>query len=233
MKGLVRTILDAFRRPRRSEPADAASSEPESARPPSRQAVFTNIYRDNIWQNAESRSGPGSTVARTAPLRPVLLALFEELGVRSLLDAPCGDFNWMKEMPLGEIQYTGVDVVVDVIERNQRLHGQPGRRFLVADIAADPLPTADLILCRDGLVHLSDGDVLRVLDRFRRSGARYLLATTFPAQPANVDIAAGHWRPMNLEIAPFHLPAPLRRVSDGCTAAGYTDKALGLWELNQ
>jgi SAM-dependent methyltransferase len=196
-----------------------------------RQAVFTAIYDDNGWQNAESRSGPGSTVVRTASLRPTLLALFEELGVRSLLDAPCGDFNWMKEMPLDGIEYIGVDVVAELIGRNHRLHGRPGRRFLVADLVADALPAADLILCRDGLVHLPDEDVLRALDRFRRSGARYLLATTFPGQPANSEIVAGHWRPMNLEKAPFHLPPPLRLVSDGCTAPGYTDKALGLWEL--
>jgi SAM-dependent methyltransferase len=195
--------------------------------------VFTTIYHDNGWRNAESRSGPGSTVARTASLRATLLALLEELGVRSLLDAPCGDFNWMKEMPLEGVEYIGVDVVAGLIGRNRRLYGRRGRRFLVADIAADPLPTADLILCRDGLVHLPDGDALRALDRFRSSAARYLLATTFPGQPANSDIAAGQWRPMNLEKAPFDLPPPLRLVSDGCPTPGYTDKALGLWELTQ
>jgi SAM-dependent methyltransferase len=222
MKGLVRAILDTFRRPWRSEPG-----------PSPRQAVFTTIYHDNGWQNAESRSGRGSTVARTASLRPALLALLEEFGVRSLLDAPCGDFNWMKEIPLEGIEYVGVDVVAELIERNRRLFGRRGRQFLVADVVAHPLPAADLILCRDGLVHLPDGDALRALDHFRRSTARYLLATTFPGQPANSDIAAGHWRPMNLEKAPFNLPPPLRLVSDGCPIPGYTDKALGLWELTQ
>jgi hypothetical protein len=222
MKGLVRAILDTFRRSGNSNP------------PPSlQQAVFTTIYHDNGWQNAESRSGPGSTVARTTSLRTALLALFEELGVRSLLDAPCGDFNWMKEMPLEGVEYIGVDVVVELIARNRRHYGRGGRRFLVADLTADSLPTTDLILCRDGLVHLPDADALRALDCFRQSGARYLLATTFPGQPASSDIAIGQWRPMNLEKAPFNLPPPLRLLSDGCPAPGYTDKALGLWELSQ
>lgn len=222
MKGLVQGILDTLRRPRKCAPD-----------PSSRQAVFTTIYHDNGWQNVESRSGPGSTVARTASLRLALVALLEELGVRALLDAPCGDFNWVKEIPLEGVEYIGVDVVAELIESNRRLFGRRGRRFLVADIAADPLPSADLILCRDGLVHLPDADALRALDHFRHSAARYLLATTFPGQPANSDIVAGHWRPMNLEKAPFNLPPPLRLVSDGCPIPEYTDKALGLWELTQ
>src|SRR5262249_46825833 len=159
----------------RMSEGEAAHSAPARL---SREAVFTAIYRDNTWQNAESRSGHGSTVARTTAVRQALLALVEELGVQSLLDAPCGDFNWMKEIPLSGVAYIGVDVVPEMIERNRRLYGKGGRRFVVADIAADPLARADLIFCRDGLVHLSNADALRALDRFHRSGARYLLATT-------------------------------------------------------
>ena len=45
----------------------------------------------------------------------------------SLLDAPCGDFNWMRHVPLGGVSYTGADVVPELIARNRRDYGRDGR----------------------------------------------------------------------------------------------------------
>jgi SAM-dependent methyltransferase len=195
------------------------------------EAVFAQIYRDNVWQNAESRSGHGSTIERTVIVREALAALIDELGIRTLLDAPCGDFNWLKEVPLPNTHYLGVDVVPEMIERNRRLYGNERREFRVLDITADPLPAVDLLFCRDGLVHLSNADAQMALAAFRRSASRYLLATTFTQRTANDDIPTGHWRPINLEQAPFLLPPPVRALSDGCPIPEYADKALGLWRI--
>ena len=128
--------------------------------------VFTAIYRTNAWENAESRSGHGSTVARCRPVMRALADLIEQFGVKSLLDAPCGDFNWMKEVALPGVRYVGVDVVAEMIERNRRLYGRPGRAFRCLDVTRGPLPRADAIFCRDCLVHLCHADV-----RWRRSSA--------------------------------------------------------------
>lgn len=194
-------------------------------------ATFTEIYRNNAWENAESRSGPGSTVARCQPVIAALLQLIEELSIRTLLDAPCGDFNWMKEVPLPGIRYVGMDIVPDLIERNRELYSDHSREFRQGDITRGPLPKADAIFCRDALVHLSEADVFSALRTFKNSGSTYLITTTFPAQMANVEIATGQWRPLNLEQAPFHLPTPARMLSDGCPHPGYTDKGLGVWRL--
>jgi hypothetical protein len=200
---------------------------------PTMSEIFTTIYQTNAWQNAESRSGPGSTVARCQAVIQALTDLVGAFAVKSLLDAPCGDFNWMKEVPLPDTAYIGVDVVPEVIDRNQRLYGNSWREFRCLDITRGPLPRVDMIFCRDGLVHLCEADVLKALAVFKRSDSRYLAATTFPARTSNEDITTGEWRPVNLEKAPFHLPAPLRLVSDGCLIPGYTDKALGVWRLEQ
>lgn len=193
--------------------------------------TFTAIYQTNAWQNAESRSGPGSTVARCEPVVRALAELIREFAVGTLLDAPCGDFNWMKDIPLPGTAYLGVDVVPEMIERNLRLYGAPGRAFRCLDITRGPLPRVDMIFCRDCLVHLCHVDALKALTVFKRSGSRYLATTTFPAQEANEDVATGGWRPLNLEKAPFFLPPPVRLVSDGCPIPEYTDKALGVWCL--
>jgi SAM-dependent methyltransferase len=200
----------------------------------SQAATFTAIFRANAWGSAESVSGPGSTEARGADFQDELIALLDGWNVRSILDAPCGDFNWMRNvLAKRDLRYTGVDIVEELIVRNSRLHGAGNRRFLCGDMTRADLPRADLIVCRDGLVHLSFVDARAAIRNFRRTGSRYLLATTFVGRPRNSDVPTGGWRLLNLEVPPFAFPAPLALVDERCThsAGAYRDKRLGLWEL--
>jgi hypothetical protein len=195
------------------------------------EAVFRRFYRENLW-GAESVSGPGSTAWPTAVIRQRLPELLRELGVATLLDAPCGDFNWLSTCEL-PARYIGCDIVGELIDDVRRRHGSADRRFERLDITRDPLPAADLILCRDFLGHLPFSDIAATLTNFRASGARYLLATTFPRWRYNADIGAcGDWRPLNLELPPFDLPPPLRLIAEvNVEDPRHTDKSLGLWQL--
>jgi hypothetical protein len=117
--------------------------------------VFKDVYRNNIWGDPETVSRHGSGVARTAAFRDQFANLLIELGTRSLLHAGCGDFNWMKEVQLPIARYFGVDVVPELIAKNQTNYKAPGGLFIHGtllihgDIARDDLPRSDLILCRD------------------------------------------------------------------------------------
>lgn len=199
---------------------------------PSTEKIFARIYKRNSWGDLESRSGTGSSVARTEQLRPRLTELLLDLAVGSILDLPCGDFNWMRLTELPGIDYLGADVVSSLIARNNSLYAGPRRSFLRLDMLCDSVPRADLILCRDGLVHLSFFDIARALRRMMESGATFLLATTFTAHDPNQDIATGEWRPLNLSSEPFHFPLPLKLLADGPRPDGtYPDKALALYRL--
>jgi hypothetical protein len=195
--------------------------------------IFTEIYETNAWKNAESRSGAGSTRARAATFRDDLAMLLKHLRIQALLDAPCGDFNWMVDVVPDVARYIGADIVVEMIEANKRHHGSPSRQFVVADIVSDALPRADLILCRDALVHLTLADIWRTLRNFRRTGATYLLATTFTDHVSNSDIATGEWRVLNMQALPFAFPPPLASIDERCHHTGgvYADKRLALWRL--
>lgn len=193
--------------------------------------IFTLIYAKNIWGSAESRSGTGSTLGETVSLRQSLPALLRQFQIASLLDIPCGDFHWMSAVDLGNVIYTGADIVAELVDDTSRKYRQPGRQFVCLDLLTDALPAADAILCRDCLVHLPNNMVLRALGNIRRSGATYLLATTFPAHPGNPDIDLGYWRPINLQRAPFHLPEPLALLHEGNPDPLYADKCLGLWRV--
>jgi hypothetical protein len=190
--------------------------------------------KGNTWGDAESVSGPGSTQARGADFQRELVALLDRFEVRSLVDAPCGDFNWMRNVLADrDLHYTGIDIVEELITRNVRLHSGAQLRFVCADMTRVDLPKADLVLCRDGLVHLSFADAKAAIRNFRRSGSRYLLTTTFIERARNTDIPTGGWRVLNLEAPPFSCPPPLAVIDEHCTHTGgiYRDKRLGLWEL--
>jgi hypothetical protein len=196
--------------------------------------VFGGIYKRRVWGDGESRSGPGSGLLRTEPIRADLTVLVRSLGVRSLLDAGCGDFHWMQAADLGLDTYIGIDVVGELVEECAVRYARPGVRFAQVDITRDPLPRVDLILCRDVLPHFSYADIHRAIRNFVDSGSRWLLTNTFVDRQENVDIVTGEWRPLNLECAPFRLPAPSRVLDEYCHHSGgiYADKRLLLWALD-
>ncbi|MGY4827994.1 class I SAM-dependent methyltransferase [Sphaerotilaceae bacterium SBD11-9] len=194
--------------------------------------VFTEIFAHNGWSGDESVSGLGSSLSQTQVLIDTLPGLFKEHGVRTVLDAPCGDFHWMRKVDLTDINYLGADIVADVVERNKK-HERPGVRFQHLDLIKDKLPQVDLIFCRDCLVHFSYHDLKAALDNIRKSGSTYLLTTTFPGRERNTNIATGEWRPLNLMAAPFHFPPPLVMINEKCTEADgmFADKSMGLWKI--
>lgn len=196
-----------------------------------RRAVFDDFYHRNKWQGKTSLSGTGSDPAQTARLEAELATLLRELGVRRLLDVPCGDFAWMQRVDLDGINYIGGDIVAPLIEANRKHYAAPGVEFNVLDVVSGPLPPADLLLCRDCLVHLPLRDAMGALRTMAAAQIRHVLLTTFPTRDANPDIATGKWRPLNLERAPFNLPPPQRLLIEGCAEkeGRFADKALGLW----
>lgn len=197
--------------------------------------VFTHIFRRNYWGGTSSISGTGSDSLQASVLLRAVPQLLQDLGVRVLLDIPCGDFHWMREVNLPGISYIGADIVTDLVARNRASYGGDRREFIRLDVIRDALPTADLVLCRDCLVHLSIADIRRALRNVCASGSRYLLTTTFVDRPDNPDIATGQWRPINLQAPPFGLPAPLRLINEECAEedGAYPDKSLGLWEIRE
>ncbi len=196
-------------------------------------AAFETILRTNAWGSAESVSGPGSERARAALFQAEFSALVGRLGIRSLLDAGCGDLNWIPALDLPLARYVGVDVVPALLVESRRRHGRQGWEFRSADITCDPLPRVDLVFCRDCLVHLPLADVARAMDNFGRSGSTWLLATTFLTR-TNVEIGVGDWQPLNLEAAPFNLSPPIALIDERCPPdrGDYSDKRLALWRLD-
>ena len=169
---------------------------------------FTFIFDQNYWGDGESKSGYGSSLAMTVSLRrelPKLINLFE---VKSIFDAPCGDFNWMKEVDLSQIRYTGGDIVKELIEKLQNEYSRDNVNFLEFDLTSNQIPCSDLVLIRDCLFHLSTRDILEVLSNFVKSKSKYLLTTSHLNKRdfVNRDIFSGDFRRLDLFSHPYFLP---------------------------
>lgn len=194
---------------------------------------WTALHRLGIYHGEESLSGPGSSLDETAAIRGALPEIIRRHGIASLLDVPCGDFHWMALTDLAGAAYTGADIVPEIVAANEVRYGSPGRRFLLLDATRDALPRADLVHCRDLLIHLSLADISRVLDNIAASGARFLLTNTYTSRTVNPDIPSGDFRPLNLRLPPFDFPEPLALIDERCQQGDglYRDKAMALWPV--
>jgi hypothetical protein len=187
---------------------------------------FTKIYMSNHWNSLESRSGEGSTFENTQGIRAELPKIFEKYEIRSMLDAPCGDFNWMQSVTKNaSITYIGGDIVQALIEKNQAKYGDKNISFLHLDLTKTSLPMVDLLFCRDCLFHLSYQDIARVLENFLRSPIPYFMTTSnaAPCGPRinNLDIVTGDMRSIDLFSDPFSL-------SQGYVLESIADKMVSL-----
>ena len=196
--------------------------------------TFILLHRLGIYHGEESWSGAGSSLAETAALRNALPMLVEEYGIRRMLDVPCGDFHWMQHVDLGSVEYSGADIVPDLVTRNTERFGAPERTFVTLDITRERPPAVDLVLCRDLFIHLSLADVDRAILNIVESGSRLLLASHFRACSENVDIRSGEYHPINLCAPPFRLPPPIKIIDEHSQLAGGAgrDRSMALWLLD-
>lgn len=191
--------------------------------------VFTNIIKGGYW--ADVPCGTGSTMAYTQPLRDGLKEFLEKHNIKSMVDAPCGDYSWMSQTPLPEgIKYTGGDIVEHMVDANKNKY--PGVEFACFDISTDALPDVDLLFCRDCLIHFSHADVIKTLKNIVSSNIQYILITSYDDEFAdNKNIQTGDFRPISFTKSPYTLGDPIDKIFDWApgTRNGGVTKHMILW----
>ncbi len=189
---------------------------------------FGAIFANNIWGNLETTSGFGSTQAATEGIRQALPRLIQQYEIATFLDAPCGDFNWLSRLDL-DVNYIGVDIVGKLVQSNRHRFGNDRRIFLEKDICTDPLPTSDLILCRECLNHIPLQRAHQAVTNVCASAARLLMITHYPMLNANFDQPSSfRYRPLNLTLPPFSLRTPDDLIDESAFEPG---KTIAVWNL--
>jgi hypothetical protein len=120
----------------------------------------------------------------------------------------------MQQVELGSVAYIGGDIVPDLIEQNNAKYQSASRQFVVLDLMKDQLPQADMLLCRDCLIHLSFRDIELAIKNIVKSGIPYLLTTHYPHLTLNADIVTGDFRAINLQLPPFRFPKPITVIPE-------------------
>lgn len=172
----------------------------------------------------ETRCGKGSTLAATKSLRAALLPLIKLLNIRSLVDAPCGDCNWISTLNLAanDVFYVGADSDPANLEDARRR----GMRVTQRNIIAEDLPNADLLFCRDFLQHLTDAEIFEFMCRHvNPKRYKFIALTSHDVDHYDHLAVSGQYRPINMTRAPFMWPLPHHSIYDG---AG---RIMGVWRL--
>ena len=104
-------------------------------------------------------SGGGSTPKQSAPYIEILKDILKKYHVKSVADIGCGDWQFSRHINWAGISYVGYDVVKCLIEMNQKQFGSDKIIFKQADFTKEDIQSADLLLCKEVLQHLTNSDV--------------------------------------------------------------------------
>lgn len=170
---------------------------------------FTSVFRERLWGNGESVSGPGSYRGSPMWVKGVeaIDAAVTKFGVRTMADCPCGDFvsasGALEIHPL--LEYVGYDIVADLIFQNRKNH--PSRRFEQFDIISNILPKYDLVFCKELLIHLTNSQIFSALKNIKLSGSTYFIASnSFGVENIELEHAVdGQARAVDLTKPPYNL----------------------------
>jgi len=171
--------------------------------------IFTNIYVNDVWnmgQN-ESKSGLGSTINYTENIRKKIIEFINEKSIKNMLDTSCGDWNWMKLISNQLCDYTGIDVVKDLILENNKNFSNNKIKFIHNDfltfIKNQPNNSFDLIFCRHTLEHLPTEYNINFINECKRV-CKYLFITGYnDNNKINTEVSITNYIPINLKLSPY------------------------------
>ncbi len=143
------------------------------------QEVMGTIYKKKAWggRKHDFYSGLGSHLSKIVD--PYVKKMLQFLGAfdpkLTICDLGCGDFNVGNRLVDYSAKYIGVDIVPELIARNKERFKDPKLEFRCLNIVTEDLPMADCILVRQVLQHLSNDEIVLVVDKLKKY--KYLIVT--------------------------------------------------------
>ena len=178
--------------------------------PSSNEVIFSTIYETGGWDTEDGvkgTSGSGSSPKNAKIYIEFLKDFLTSKQIKSVVDLGCGDWQISQLIDWKGIQYKGVDVASNVIERNKMLYASENISFVRADGIDNVLPKADLLICKDVLQHLPFSDILSVITQLSKFKYCIIVNDVDPVTLTceNKDIPRGHYRLLDLTKPPFSL----------------------------
>jgi SAM-dependent methyltransferase len=171
--------------------------------PPSPEDIrgtFSFIYEKDLWGRG---SGAGSFPEYTQPYVVMLQRFLHDHQIRSVVDVGCGDWQFSRLIDWGGVDYLGLDLVESLIEANRKAFATNSIAFEVSKVG-EPLPSADLVLCKDVLQHLPLAVVADYLAEFGQRFNHVLITNdVYPDVSTNVECPLGSGRAIRPDLDPF------------------------------
>ncbi len=169
-------------------------------------AVFQRIYQRNLWGFG---SGHGARPRVTKGYRAFVENFIRENAVTSVVDFGCGDWQCSRLIDWTGADYLGLEVVPELVRRNQARYGRPGIAFAPSPDRLAEVPRADLLLVKHVLQHwptrLVQDFIVEVVPKFRSA---LITNSVEPSHTLNSEIALGEWCALDLRRAPYGYDVP-------------------------
>ncbi len=181
--------------------------------------IFNSIYKSNYWNkskefnsNKQSLSGPGS-IPNSIQTNNLIFELGEFIkknNIKKILDAPCGDCAWIKKIFNTNIEYTGIDIVEDLINLNSiKFKSYKNVKFYCKDLTENnEFNNFDFVLLRDFFIHLPLETINKILINLRMSNCKYFAFNNYESVQLNKQISTGQHRKINILHRPFYFDKP-------------------------
>lgn len=141
--------------------------------------IFSDIYKNRKWgtdNKSEFYSGSGSDDEQSMQYIKVISDFIRHHNIKTVVDLGCGDFRIGKRITeLNPVAYTGVDVVEDLVDYNNKNFKEDNIQFLYRNIVRDKIPDGELCLSRQVLQHLSNDDIKTILNKCKKY--KYFIVT--------------------------------------------------------
>ncbi len=209
-------LLDLYRFSRR-----ALSNARNRAR--TTEEVFTEIYSANKWGGSKGEycSGSGSITNHVVDQYvDTISQLAKTMGFENsrFVDLGCGDFRVGNRLRDISSSYVGADIVKSMIESHCSNFADQKTTFVHLNMIEDDLPEGDVCFLRQVLQHLSNNQILKILQKVKQY--RWVFITEhYPQHSSQIvpnldkvhgaDIRLYRGSGVYLNQPPFSLPSEL------------------------
>lgn len=178
--------------------------------------AMNQIYELKLWGGNEFDFYSGLGSHDTKIINPYLESIISFFNAHHsslvVCDLGCGDFNIGKRLSKYTKKYIALDIVEKLIARNKKMFKADNLEFYCLDIAKDELPSADCIILRQVLQHLSNAEIQNLIKKL--TVYKYIILTEHLPSGSfipNKDIISGQGirlkqnSGVNILEAPFNI----------------------------
>ena len=168
---------------------------------------WNELYNIKKQQGHPALWAAGNAVQNAKNIIQEMPRIFKKYRIKTMFDIGCGNVAWMREANFTGVQYTGGDIVNDLVEENKM--NFPDLAFMHFNIVEQIPKRYDLLFLRSVFIHLEIKDVLAAIRNIKQSGSKYIILNSHIGVEDNKETSCLMLKKRDFMKPPFGLPKPL------------------------